>query len=445
MQQEWPADKPERRKVADLIPYANNARTHSEQQVSQIAASINEWGFTNPVLVDETGMIIAGHGRILAAQKLGIDEVPTIRADGWSEAQKKAYILADNQLALNAGWNEELIGIEIERLQELDFDIGLIGFDDNFIADLTGGTEGLTDPDEVPDTPERAVTVTGDLWTLGNHRLVCGDSTSADDVDRLMDGRKANICFTSPPYNAGSLNVTGQPGTAAKYKTFDDNQSESEFFEFLTANMDCMINVADEVFYNLGLVEGNKRTIIKLMDHFGAAFKDIIYWKKKTAAPHIQKGIINNLVEFIICFGNGHRKFLNPQFRQGTYWNVIEGNNSSGNEFASVHKATFPVYLPENIISNFTARNAIVLDCFGGTGTTMIACERTCRQCYMMDIDETYCDVIIKRWQDFTGQQATHENGKTFDEMAEERFDPDANGVASYKEWIDFKRQELSA
>lgn len=129
MQQEWPADKPERRKVADLIPYANNARTHSEQQIAQIAASINEWGFTNPVLVDETGMIIAGHGRILAAQKLGIDEVPTIRADGWSEAQKKAYILADNQLALNAGWNEELIGIEIERLQELDFDIGLIGFD----------------------------------------------------------------------------------------------------------------------------------------------------------------------------------------------------------------------------------------------------------------------------------------------------------------------------
>jgi len=293
----------------------------------------------------------------------------------------------------------------------------LLGFDN--LADLmpVDEPEGLTDEDAVPDVPEAPVTVEGDVWLLGRHRLMCGDSTSIDAVEKLIDGRKANICFTSPPYNAGSMNIKGNKTTGKKYNSFDDNQTADEFFDFLSANMSCMLAVSDEVFYNIGIVQDNKRTIFKMVDAFGDTFKDVIYWKKKTAAPHIQKGVINNLVEFILCFGDGKRKFVNPQFGQGTYWNVIEGAGASGNEYSDIHKATFPVYLPENIVTNFTGMNAIVIDCFGGTGTTMIACEKTARDCRMMELDPKYCDVIIKRWQDFTGKEATLEaTGETYAE-----------------------------
>jgi DNA modification methylase len=410
--------KIEQRSIDKLIPYAANSRTHSDAQVAQIAASIKEFGWTNPILVSGDNSIIAGHGRLLAARKLGMEEVPVIVLDHLSKSQQRALVIADNQLALNAGWDMDMLKAEIEDLSLEDFNLDLLGFDEKFLDGLLEPepTKGLTDEDAVPDAPETPKTVLGDVWVLGNHRLMCGDSTSIDAVEKLMDGKKANICFTSPPYNAGSLNVKGQSGTGKKYNSFDDNQTESEFFDFLTANMTCLMAVSDEVFYNIGLVQDNKRTIFKLVNEFGDTFKDVIYWKKKTVAPHIQKGVINNLVEFILCFGDGKRKFINPQFGQGTYWNVIEGANASGNEFSSIHKATFPIYLPENIITNFTGRNAIVIDCFGGTGTTLIACEKHNRDCRMMELDPKYCDVIIKRWQDFSGKVAIHaETGEAFD------------------------------
>lgn len=394
-------------KVEDLIPYASNSRTHSEQQIAQIAASIREFGWTNPVLINDENSIIAGHGRLLAARQLKMTEVPCIKLDHLTKSQQKALVIADNQLALNAGWDVEMLKAEISGLDTEGFDLDLLGFDSDFLDGLLiEETEGLTDEDAVPDVPEEPETKLGDVWILGRHRLMCGDSTSIDAVERLMDGRKANICFTSPPYNAGSMNIKRNKRTGKKYNSFDDNQTADEFFEFLSANMTCMLSVSDEVFYNIGLVQDNKRTIFKMVDVFGDVFKDVIYWKKKTVAPHIQKGVINNLVEFILCFGDGKRKFVNPQFSQGTYWNVIEGANASGNEYSDIHKATFPVYLPENIITNFSAMNAIVIDCFGGTGTTLIACEKTARDCRMMELDPKYCDVIIKRWEDFTGQKA---------------------------------------
>jgi DNA modification methylase len=403
--------------AATLKPRAKNSRTHSAEQVSQIAASIKEFGFTNPVLIDPAGGVIAGHGRLEAAKLLGMAEVPTITLDGLSPAQIRAYVIADNQLALNAGWDMDLLKIEMQGLDAEGFDLSLIGFGDDMLAGLlVDPTEGLTDEDAVPDVPENPVTVEGDIWLLGNHRLMCGDSTSIDAVEKLMGGRKANICFTSPPYNAGSLNIKGNKRTDKKYNSFNDNQTADEFFNFLSANMGCMLSVSDEVFYNIGIVQDNKRTIFKMVDAFGDTFKDVIYWKKKNVAPHIQKGIINNLVEFILCFGDGNRKFVNPQFGQGTYYNVIEGVGSSGNEYSDIHKATFPVYLPENIIQNFTAMNAIVIDCFGGTGTTMIACEKHNRACMMMELDPKYCDVIVKRWCEFTGKDATLESdGTKFD------------------------------
>ena len=395
--------------LAALIPYARNPR-HNENAVDKVAASIKEFGFRQPIVVDTENVIIAGHTRYLAAQKLGIDTVPVHVAEGLTDQQVKAYRIADNRVSQEAEWDYDMLKLELPEIGEL-----FTGFDQDEIDLLLAPepTEGLTDEDAVPEIPEKPITVEGDIWILGNHRLMCGDSTSIDAVENLMDGQKANICFTSPPYNAGSMNVKGNKSTDNKYGTFDDNQTDDQFFDFLTSNLDCMFTVSDEIFYNIGLVQNNKKTIFQTVNHYGDKFKDVIYWKKKTAAPHIQKGIINNLVEFILCFGDGKRKFLNPQFSQGTYWNVIEGGNASGNEFASIHKATFPVYLPENIINNFTGRNAIVIDCFGGTGTTVIACEKTNRNCRMMELDPKYCDVIVKRWQDFTGKTAILENDDT--------------------------------
>ena len=198
--------KVEYKNIKELIPYCNNSRTHSDDQVLQIASSIKEFGFTNPVLIDGQGGIIAGHGRIMAAQKLKMDEVPTITLSDLSEAQKKAYIIADNKLALNSGWDDELLKIELEQLKELDFDLGLIGFSDDELALLMGGetTEGLVDEDQVPELVDDPVTVLGDVWLLGNHRLMCGDSTSIDAVDKLMNGEKAQLLHADPPYGMGA-------------------------------------------------------------------------------------------------------------------------------------------------------------------------------------------------------------------------------------------------
>ncbi len=210
--------------VASLIPYARNSRTHSDAQVTKIAASIREFGFLNPIIVDGANGIIAGHGRVMAAQKLGLETLPVIEAAHLSEAQKRAYIIADNRLALDAGWDNEMLKVELSDLQGEGFNLELTGFNlDEIAAFLADPTEGLTDEDAVPDMPAVPVSVEGDVWLLGRHRLMCGDSTSIDAVERLMDGQKANICFTSPPYNAGSLNVKGNKTTGKKYNSFDDN------------------------------------------------------------------------------------------------------------------------------------------------------------------------------------------------------------------------------
>ena len=395
--------------VETLIPYIKNSRTHSDAQIAQIAASIKEFGWTNPILVDGDNGLIAGHGRLLAARKLGMDKVPTIEIAHLSENQKKALIIADNKLALNSDWDNNLLMIELQELDSEDFDLSVLGFDQNELDALLNPIEpttGLTDEDAVPDVPEEPKTKLGDVYILGNHRLMCGDSTSIDDIEKLMDGNRADICFTSPPYNAGSLDIKGNARTQKKYNSFDDNQTEDEYKDFVISNLNCIFSVCNEVLYNIGLVEGNKRVIVDVLAHYREQFKDIIYWKKNNVAPHIQGGVINNLVEFILCFGDGKRKFQNAQFTQGSYYNVIEGSSAAGNEFSKIHKATFPTYLPENIIQNFCPVKGSILDTFGGTGTTMIAAEKLSRKSYLMELDLKYCDVIVKRWEDFTGKKA---------------------------------------
>jgi DNA modification methylase len=247
----------------------------------------------------------------------------------------------------------------------------------------------------------------GEVWQLGEHRLMCGDSTSAEDVAKLMNGERADIAFTSPPYNAGSINQADNPRTHAKYGEYDDNKTSAEYLDFIKTNVGLLLDHCDEVFYNIGLVSGNKKEIFQLINIYLDKFKDMLYWRKSNCAPCIQAGVINNLVEFIIAFGNnGSRKFKNPQFSQGSYYNVIEGKNASDNEYASEHKATFPVYLPAEFIKSFTPANGSVLDCFGGTGTTMIAAEQLGRKCFMMELDPHYCTIIIARWEKLTGQKA---------------------------------------
>ena len=227
----WPADKVERRDIKTLIPYARNSRTHSDEQITQIAASIKEWGFTNPILVDADNEIIAGHGRLLAAKKLNLQEVPCILADGWSEAQKKAYVIADNKLALNAGWDTDMLSIEFSELKDLDFDLGLTGFDADELAKLLQEPEkeGLTDEDEVPEAPEKPVTVEGDIWVLGNHRLMCGDSTSIEALEKLCEGQLVDMWLTDPPYNVAYEGKTKDALTIE-----NDAMGNDDFRQFLS-------------------------------------------------------------------------------------------------------------------------------------------------------------------------------------------------------------------
>ena len=389
-------------KTSELIPYKNNPRVN-DAAVDAVANSIKAFGFKVPIVIDKHNIIVAGHTRWKASQKLGLSTVPCIIADDLTEEQINAFRLADNKTAELAEWDFEKLETELGQLAD-DFDMTEFGFDEDLLD------PDHVDPvdDEVPDVDDESEPITkrGQIFKLGDHYLMCGDSLSKADVDRLMSAGgemiRADLCFTSPPYNAGSLDIKGQSGTGKKYNTFDDNQSESDYFDFISTNVGLMLDHADEVFYNIGLVENNKRCIVKLMNQYIAQFKDIIYWEKSTVAPHIQAGIINNLVEFILCFGDGKRKFKHAQFSQGTYWNVIKGSNASGNEYSDIHKATFPLYLPINIVENFAPKHGTVIDCFGGTGTTLIACEQTHRKCRMMELDPKYCDVIRRRWAEFT-------------------------------------------
>ena len=388
----------EYKKLKALTPYEKNTKKHDKTQINNVAESIKQYGFVQPIVVDKNDVIVIGHCRYEAAKKLKLETVPCVCVDELTDEQVKALRIVDNK-SNESPWDMEFLADELAEvdLSAFDFDFGI---DDEEEAEIV--------EDEAPEVDEDAEPITklGDIWQLGRHRLMCGDSTNIDDVNKLMNGVKANICFTSPPYNVGSLDIDGQEETKSKYHSYEDNKTENDYFDFIKSNVELMLNASSEVFYNIGLVENNKRAIIKLENHFIDKFKDVIYWEKTTVAPHIQQGVINNLVEFIICFGNGKRKFENAQFSQGTYWNVIKGANAKGNEYSKIHKATFPLYLPINIIENFCPQNGYVIDCFGGTGTTLIACEQLNRTCYMMELDPKYCDVIINRWENLTGEKA---------------------------------------
>lgn len=394
--------------ISDLIPYERNPRKN-DKAVKKVAASLEQFGLVkNSVVVDEDMVILAGHTTLKAMQSLGWATCPAVtQVFGLTEEEKVAYRIADNKLGEEAEWDLDLLAGELASLDEVGFDVELTGFDTAALAELVPPEKlEVTDDDYEPPVEIETSIQRGDLFRLGRHRLLCGDATSAEDVARLMGGVKADICFTSPPYNAGSLNIKWHAATGAKYLETSDDLNEDEYVGFLNSTISNALIAADDAMINIGLVEGNKRAIIRILNLYIDNFKDIIYWKKSTCAPHIQPGVINNQIEFILCFGDGMRRFKSAQFRQGTYWNVIEGPPASSNEYAKIHKATFPVYLPANIIENFCPLDGRVFEPFLGTGTTLIACEQLGRTCYGMEISPQYCQVIIDRWEKLTGQKA---------------------------------------
>ena len=396
--------------VKDIRPYENNPR-RNDDAVDKVANSIREFGWQQPIVVDKDNVIIVGHTRWKAAKKLKLKTVPVVVAD-LSEEQAKAYRIADNSTGEIATWDYDLL---VPEIQGLDYDMSEFGLD---LTDTETDDEPVDvqeDDYEVPDTETMtAKTKRGDVYKLGDHVLMCGDSTDAKDMSKLMGGTKADIAFTSPPYNAHHLDVTSsaerggkyQKCTGKKYLADNDNRTDDEYFEFLRTNLDLLMDNAEEVFYNIGVQAGSKRTIARLLDKFSDEFKDLLYWKKTNPMPVIAEGVISSAVELIIAFGlEGSRSF--KHFDDRMFHGVVEGlSASSTNEYAEIHRATFPVYLPSEIISRFTERGGAVLDFFGGTGTTMIACEQLGRRAYMMELEPVYCDVIIDRWQQFTGKKA---------------------------------------
>ena len=405
--------------IRDLIPYVNNSRTHSDEQVTQLASSMKEFGFTNPVLIDEKDGLIAGHGRVLAARKIGIEEIPAIIVDGLTEAQKKALVIADNQLALNADWDIDKLKLEVETLGELDFDLDLLGFDDDFLKDLMADPieQGKTDEDSVPEVVENPVTVEGDVWVLGNHRLMCGDSTSIDAVEKLMDGKKADMIFTDPPYNVGSENKGVAQDVSKAHKDLMAAEWDKDFQ--IEAPLNCALSVmAKDCAVYVCTMHHLAGRIWAWMKEWSDHYSFCV-WSKPDPMPSLTKRHWTWDTELIPYATRGKHVFNaeNGQHSPST-WRI---NKQQGSEKTG-HPTQKPVAVPQHAIEKSSHNNQIVLDLFGGSGSTLIACEKTNRNAYLMELDPKYCDVIIKRWQDYTGKQATlEESGKTYDDLSSER------------------------
>jgi DNA modification methylase len=416
------------RPIESLIPYARNSRTHSDAQVAQIAASIKEFGWTNPVLIDAEGGIIAGHGRVMAGRKLGIKEAPCIVLDNLTEAQRRAYVIADNKLALNAGWDIELLKVELGDLQALDFDLSLTGFDASELGNLLAEKiEGLTDEDAVPETPARAVTVLGDVWVLGKHRLMCGDSTSVDAVDKLMAGCKADMVFTDPPYG-----VEYQSNMRTKSQKFDVLANDDQFLD-ITPIVE-MFSTGWVFVWTSWKVQTKW---IEMFSGFGYP-TNIVIWHKPGGGIGDLKRTFSSDYEVALVW---HRGAELCGKRIGSVWTINKDGAST-----YVHPTQKPVALSEEALDKTTRRGAVVLDLFGSSGSTLIGCEKTNRQARLMELDPKYCDVIVKRWQDFTGQKATLEsNGQTFEDVATSRYDWEKDASGSYTDAIAAKRAELEA
>ena len=391
----WPATSAESRPLSKLRGYEKNSRTHSAEQIKQVADSIEHWGWTMPILVDESDGIIAGHCRALAAADLGIETVPVVVAKGWSKADRRAYVMADNQLALNAGWDDDMRQAEIVGLEGAGFDLSLLGFDADALATILNDGEGLTDPDDVPETPETPVSVIGDLWLLGDHRLVCGDSTKSEDVLKVLDAVIPHLMVTDPPYGVGHDGVLN-----------DDKADWREAFALFGGN------VAYAWHADLRAKEA-----IEALQACDFILRAQIIWAKSALVRsrghyHFQ----HEPCWYAVRSKNGGTGHWQGDRTQSTLWQIDKPHKSE-----TGHSTQKPIECMRRPIVNNSKPGQAVYDPFLGSGTTIIAAEMEGRHCLGLELHPPYCDVIINRWQDFTGQEAKHESGKTFEQMAADR------------------------
>ena len=395
----WPADAVERRPVAALVPFARNARTHSDEQVAQIAASIREFGWTIPVLVNEAGTIIAGHGRVLAAQRLGIAEIPVIVAAGWSEAKRRLYVIADNKLALNAGWDEELLSLEIGDMKGMGFDLTLTGFGEIELVKLQLGANGDGDPDEAPEPPVDPISRPGDLWICGEHRVLCGDATVRADVDRLLDGELADMVFCDPPYNVNYANSAKDKLRGKNRPILNDALGEG-FEALLQAASANMLAVTKGAIY-ICMSSSELDTLQKAFREAGGKWSTFVIWAKNTFT--LGRADYQRQYEPILYgWKDGADHYWCGARDQGDVWLFDKPHKND------LHPTMKPVALVERAIRNSSKSRDIVLDLFGGSGTTMIAAERTGRRARLLELDPRYVDVIVHRWQETTGGSASH-------------------------------------
>ena len=391
--------------TATLIPYAKNSRTHSEAQVAQIAGSIKEFGFNNPVLIDEDNGIIAGHGRVMAAQKLGLQAVPCIRLAHLSETQRKAYVIADNRLALNAGWDDQMLTVELQELNAESFDLSLLGFEAdelNALLNPIKETEGLTDEDAVPEVPEEPKTKPGDIYKLGRHRLMCGDSTSIDAVEKLMDGQRADMIFTDPPWNVNYGAV--DKGNAQGYKPrtiLNDHMSEEKWDDFITSVCGSLFAASKAGCPIYVVMSAQEWPVVdKCLRQAGFHWSSTIIWAKDRLVLS-RKDYHTQYEPIWYGWNESAARLVEVADRkQSDLWQVDRPSKSD------LHPTTKPVELVERALQNSSEARANVLDLFGGSGSTLIACEKSGRTNFSMELDPKYCDVIVKRWEDFTGQKA---------------------------------------
>lgn len=400
----------EYRPASALIPFAKNARTHSDAQVAQIAASIREFGWTNPILVDGDNGIIAGHGRLLAARKLGMSEVPVIELTGLTEAQKRALVIADNKLALNAGWDEQLLGLELGELESLGFDLSLTGFSELEVLALTSrGTPGLTHPDDIPDLPEKPKSMIGDVWLLGNHRLICGDSTDANDVERILAGVKPHLLVTDPPYGVGYdpawRERFGAGANLAKGTVLNDDRADWREAWALFPG--------DVAYVWHGALHA--ATVASSLEASGFAVRSQIIWDKTRLV--IGRGDYHWQHEPAwYAVRKGKKGHWAGDRKQTTVWAVPHRKSPTG------HGTEKPVECMRRPIENNSSPGHAVYEPFCGSGTTIIAAEMTGRCCHAVELNPAYVDLAITRWQDFTGERAILEgSGQSFADLPAQR------------------------
>ena len=400
----WMADKVEPWPTNRLIPYARNARTHSDEQVAQIAASIVEFGFTNPVLAGSDGVIIAGHGRLAAAQRLGLAEVPVVVLDHLTPTQRRALIIADNRIAENSGWDPELLRLEIDALRDDDFDVSITGFDADALSDLLDGEEthhaGQTDDDQIPEVQENPISKPGDVWILGPHRVLCGDATKTESYDALLAGDPVDMVFSDLPYNVNYANSAKDKMRGTHRPILNDNLGD-QFGAFLEASLVPMLQHCRGAVY-IAMSSSELDTLQTAFRAAGGKWSTFIIWAKNTFT--LGRADYQRQYEPILYgWPEGKQRHWCGDRDQGDVWHIKKPAKND------LHPTMKPVELVERCIRNSTKPGQTVLDPFGGSGTTLIAAEKSGRVARLMELDPKYVDVIVRRWQDWTGQEARGE------------------------------------